>query len=280
MIFAIINMFANSAESILDKVILKTKNITYKQFLPFSMAILFIIGLFVFPFLGRVDIEFFTTKYLLLFILETFVAYFYNVFFFYSLKKEELCDVEPFVLLDRPVTVIMAALLFPSERSLWPLVLTLIAAFALILSRLKRKHFKIGFKKTTLALVGFIFLLSLEAQLAKVLLEVMSPVGFYLFRTGLLTVIFWIVFRPKISKLPSFEKRNILATGLITYIEYIARFYAIIYLGIVQSTLILLLSPLLTLTFSKVYLKEHFTFRKAMADFIILGCVVATLLMR
>jgi len=280
MLFAIIGTLASSVMSVFDKIILDYKRLTYKQLLPVSLTTTFVICLFAFPFLGQISPKFFALKYEIIFALEICTAFFLNIFFFYSMKREELCDIEPFVLMDGPLTVILAALLFPSERNLIPLVLTLIAAFALVLSRVKKHHFRLVFKKTTLALMAYVILSSFESQFAKVLLEVLSPVALYAIRTGFLATLFWVFLKPRLARLPMTQKRNLAIDGAISFIVFISRFYAIMYIGIVQSTLIFLLAPVLTLGFSKFYLKENLTFRKISADIIIIACVAVTLLTR
>jgi drug/metabolite transporter (DMT)-like permease len=274
MIFAFIGALASSIMSVFDKVILRRRNLSFRQLLPFSLTTSFILCLFAFPFLGNVDSSFFSPKYLLLFGAMVISSYILNILFVYSMKKEQLCDVEPFVLMDGPLTVIIAAMIFPSERSLLPLVLTLLAASALIISRFNKRHFKFIFKKTTLALLLYVLLVSFQAQFAKVLLEVMTPVALYTFRNGVLAALYWVTLRPKVSSITFVVKRNLVIDGVITFVALICHFYAILYLGIVETTLIFLLAPVLTLGFSKYYLKENFTLKKAIADTIILGCIV------
>lgn len=277
MIFAFLTAIMNSLENILDRLILRSKKVSFRHYLAISLTVIFLLCALAWPFAGRLDTAFFTSQYLWLFAGVIFVAFFYNIFFFYAISKEELCDVEPFVLLDRPLTVIMAALFFPSERSFWPLVLTLVAASALVLSRIDFKNLKVKVKKTTWMLAAFVILISLESQMIKVLLTVASPVSLYCLRTGVLALLFWVILRPNMKKVTKTETRNISLNGAITFVEFTARFYAIAYLGIVKSTLVLLLSPVITLTFSRFFMKEHFTAKKVIADIIIIVCVAATL---
>lgn len=275
MFTAIFAAFANSAEVIYDKLVLREKGLSFKHLLTVSMTAIFVVSLLFFPFLGKINNEFFSVKYIMLFIGILFVAFFYNIFYFKALEKIDLCDVEPFELLSRPVTVIMAALVFPSERSFFPLVFTIIASLALVFSRVEKRHFKV--RKTTWLLIGFVALISIEAQLVKVVLEVLSPVALYSIRVGILSIIFWLLLKPRINKGNRKEVISILPLGIITFAEYIARFYSIIYFGIVQTSLFLLLSPVITLLFSKLLLKENLTLKKAIADMIIIICVAATL---
>jgi drug/metabolite transporter (DMT)-like permease len=133
-------------------------------------------------------------------------------------------------------------------------------------------------KRETLALVGFIFLISIENLLVKIILPVISPVTLYGLRVAILSILFFLFLRPKVKGVRRNQYLEMFIIGSFTAIEYIFHYYAIGYIGIVQTALISLLGPVLILFFSKFFLKEKLTLKKALADAIIILCVAAVYL--
>lgn len=273
MITAFIAAFGNAAEVLSTKIAFRERNISYRNFLAVSMSFIFLFTGFIFIFLGYVNPAFFEQKYILAFAGVILFAFLYNNLYFFALYKEKVCNVEPIIMLEPLVTVSLAAMIFPSERNYPALILTLVASLVLVISRIERHHLK--FNIYLLAMLGNVFLMGGEAQLVKILLEVVSPVALYFFRTGILAVFFLLFLKPKLTCLTKGQVFQVAIIGLVTAIEYIARFYAISQIGIVQSSLIFLLGPVIILLSSRLLLKEKITVQKVIADIIIIMCVAA-----
>jgi drug/metabolite transporter (DMT)-like permease len=155
-------------------------------------------------------------------------------------------------------------------------LITVIAASALALSRIEKKHLKPN--KYTLAMLGFVFFVSAEALLAKAILEVFSPVAYYTFRVGIASLLLAVFLRPNLKTLGKKRIKSTALMSLFITVEYIAFFIAIDQIGIVKTSLIFLLGPVLTLLASKFHLKEKITPKAALADSVIVVCIIISIL--
>lgn len=275
MIQAVISAIANAFEVVTSKIIISDDNVGFRAFTSLSMVFVFMFTLVPFFFIGQFDTSKLNGFYGILLATLCLVAFGYNLLYFYSLSAEEVCDVEPFALLHYPVAILFAAAIFPSERN-WPvLAFALVACTVLILSRIEKKHLVLN--RYFFAMMGFVVLIAIESSLVKELLNVFSPAALYSLRTGVVAVFLMIFLSPNLSKLRKAQVLKVSANSILTVINYVFAYYAISKIGVVKSSLIFLLGPILVLLFSKLWLKENLTFKKVLADLVIIMCVAGML---
>lgn len=277
MIFAILSALGNASNVLGSKLIFREKEVNFRNYLSITMIFIFLLANILF-FIFQPGFPVFTPKIILLFSAMVVLAFGFNSLYFYSLSKADVCDVEQ-IDMTRPLfTVLLAAAIFPSERNGIAIILTVIAASALIFSRLEKHHLKPS--KTTLAMFGYVFLVAIETQIVKVLLEVFNPISFYLLRVGLLSILFYFFLKPNVKELKKKEIGQFFLMSFVIAIEFLSRFFAIQTIGIVKTSLLFLLAPVIVLIFSKIFLKEKLTLKKIIADAIIVSCVAALFILK
>ncbi|PIZ00536.1 hypothetical protein COY62_02095 [bacterium (Candidatus Howlettbacteria) CG_4_10_14_0_8_um_filter_40_9] len=271
---ALLSSFSNETEVILDKTIMSKDKVKFISFMSLCMFFVFLITTSLFPIFGQVDMRAFTPKYLLSFGAVILIAFLYNYLYYYSLSHEDVTEVEPLAMTHSIIAVVLATLIYPSERDYLVFMLAIIAATALFISRIEKKH--ISFDKYALAMLGFATLFAVETLFLKGLLAVYSPVALYCFRTGMLVLLFFIFFRPKIRDLRVRKIKSIFLDAMSVSLQYVTLYFAYSRIGIVRTSLIVTLGPFLIFVFSFIFLKEKIVVKKLLADAVILACVVAS----
>ncbi|MBW6431925.1 EamA family transporter [Patescibacteria group bacterium] len=276
MLSALIAAILNPLEVIGTKEIFGKQKVNYRSFLILNMFFILLFSSVAYIFWGHIDFPNLTYTVALLMFLAVAASFFFNLLFYYALAGDKVSSVQPIGMMVPLVSVTMAAIIYPDERN-WPIFLiTIIAASALAFSRIEKRHLKPN--KYTLAMMGFVFFVSAEALLAKSVLEVFSPVAYYTFRVGIASVLLALFIRPNLK---GFGKKRTKSTALVSLfitVEYIAFFIAIDQIGIVKTSLIFLLGPVLTLLASRFHLKEKITMKAAFSDTIIVFCILASIL--
>ena len=278
MFTAFISAISNSVAMIFSKVIVSEKNMSGTVFLKVQMLFLTIFMVVPAIIWGSLQSNFFTPKYIVLFIVLITIGVILNILFFTALSKKKLCEVEPIMLLSTPMTIVLAMIIFPGERSLVLLVISAIAITALLVSRFEKKH--LDFDKYSWMIIGFDILCAVEATIIKDLLVVMNATSLYFFRVAFIAIILFLVFRKvKINKVNKKELVQTFVNSGFISIEHVAKFFAIGMIGIVNSSLIILLGPILVLVFSKIFLKEKISLRRGIGDSIVVMCIGAIILL-
>lgn len=276
MLNAFVAAFSNAVEIILDRTIMTKEKVTFIAMMSLNMFFVFVFTSALFPFLGTVDLVAFTPKYLIPFGAMIAIAYAYNYLYYYSLKHEKIVEVEPLAMTHGLLSVLLAALIFPSERHVIVFPLAIVAALALIFSRIEKHH--IRFDRYAFSMLGFAFLFAVETLFLKQLLLVYSPLALYAIRTGILSLLFFIFLRPKLKRLNRFNVFSIFGTAFVVSVQYVALYFAISKIGLVRTSLISMVGPFLVFVFSMIFLKERMVAKQIVADIIILACVAASAL--
>ena len=273
---ALLSSFSNATEVILDKTIMSREKVKFISFMSLCMFFVFLLTSSLFPVFGKVDIKAFEAPYLLAFGAVIVVASLYNYLYYYSLSHENVTEVEPLAMVHGLIAVILATIIYPNERNTFVFVLALIASSALIFSRIEKRHIK--FDKHALAMLGFAALFAVESLFLKELLLVYSPVALYSFRTGVLALLFFVFLKPKIKGLEIKKVGSILLDAFSVSAQYVTLYFAYSKIGLVRTSLIVMLGPVLIFIFSFIFLKEKMVPKKLVADAIILACVAVSVL--
>ncbi len=276
MIAAILAVLANTAETISDKYIMSREKVGFASFLSIQMFFIALFTLSIYYFYGSVDFSAFNLNYIIMFMAVIGIAYIYNYLYFFGLSHEKVSDVEPIVMFGPLIGIIFASIYYVDERSTLVLVLAIVAAFALVLSHVEKKHLVIN--NYTAALMGFVVLYAIEALFVKKLLEVFSPVALYGFRTAVLAIIMIAFLRPAFKKIKKKSLFHIAIVGLVVSVQYIALYYAIDNLGLVMTALVFLSAPILIIVSSSIFLKEKISIKKNIASVVILLCIAVAII--
>lgn len=271
MITALLAAFGNAAEVVQSKIILQKYRMPANTLLSLGSVLIFFVMSFLFVFWGDINFGNIRPVHFYLFGAVILVSFFYNFLYYFALKKGDLCDVEPLAMLHPLIAMIIALIFYPEERNFWVVGLALTAAVVLVISRIEKHYFKM--KKATAAMLGFVVLISIESNLVKTLLEVFSPVALYTIRIGILATLFLLFVKPNLKKVTPVSFWQTLLVAVVVAVEYWSYYYAIHAIGVVKTSLVMLLAPVLILISSKILFKERFTLKKAIASFVILICI-------
>ena len=274
----LLGALALGAGNILEKIVLKRKKINIRLFHTATfLAIVLTMLPFVF-FFWRINTQAFEISNILIFLLVIIFSLIANMFVFYSMKWEKLTNLEPAKILE-PLFIIFLAIIFSFfidsglyEKNLNVIIPALIAGAALVFSHVKEHHLHFN-KYFIAAILGSLFF-ALELVTSRLILDFYSPITFYFIRCSSIFLISWIAFRPNFGKLSKKVRFEILATGIIWVIYRLIVYYGYLNIGIIFTTLMIMLGPIFIYAFAYIFLKEKLNWRNITAAIIIVGSVL------
>jgi len=264
--------------TIITKVVLREKKVNIKLFqtAAFFAAVLVMIPLLYF--FWTFQPQALESKNLGIFFLIILFSMIANLAMFYSMKREKVSELEPAFVLE-PLFTILLAILFSFlvsvelyERNLKVIIPALIAGGVLILTHIKKDHIK--FNKYFLVAVVGSFFFALELVLSRLILDFYSPMTFYFLRCSSLFILSFIIFKPKFEKLNSKIRWEILAIGALWVAFRVIVYYGYLQLGVIFTTLVLMIGPIFVFLFAWKFLKEKLGWKNILATIVIVGCVL------
>lgn len=263
----------------LDKVVLSYRKIPVKDFIP---VVFFFLCLFTIPalfFKGSIDWhELLTLKYIILYLSMIIIAVLWNVLYYHGVRSEKVQEFELILMLNPLIVILLATFFFPVERNLQILIASFAASFALIFAHLRREH--LVFSKAALWLIVCVILMSAETIMHRSLLNFISPASLYFSRTLFLLIFFALFYRPNVSGLNKVSIGLIALNGFLGAAQFVARFYGYRDAGVIITTLILTLAPILVYLVAYLYFKEKIDKKKIIAGAIILLSIIWAILAR
>jgi drug/metabolite transporter (DMT)-like permease len=255
-----------------EKKLLKKKSLNYKNYAVYEFLGIIIAMLTFIFFVWRIDSAAFSTKNILILIGIIISSVFANLLIFYSLKREDITEFEPVWLMQPIFTIILAFLIYSSERKWTIFILALIASFSLVASHIRKHH--LVFNKYLIAalLGGFCF--AIELVLSKEILPFYSPFTLYFLRCFFVLIIIFLIYRPTGKEINKKLGISFLILGFIWTAYRTIIYYGYETYGIVFTTMILILSPVFLFIFAVIFLKEKPKKRNIISSAIILVCVI------
>ncbi|MEI6040546.1 MAG: EamA family transporter, partial [Candidatus Berkelbacteria bacterium] len=271
-------IFGGSAD-VFNKILLGKMKMGTKNYLPIIFVMLAFISLFLIPLNFYFSVEALSWKLILILILMIVSAGAWNVLLAKSLETEPLHEYEVIILMSPLVTVILAAIFLPIERNLVTFIAGIVSSIALVLSRFRKHHFVVSktAKQTMLAVV----LIGVEAVCLKILLNYYSPTLLYFIRVTILAIVYLVYYKPDFSLLKKFDLTKIMIlTALMGTGVMVLKYYAFQKIGLVLTTIILLIAPIITYLASYFYFKEKKNFgRDAICAIVISICIITSLIL-
>ena len=275
--FAFIAALAQAGGIIVDKIILTRRRMEIHVFIPVLFLFLFLITGILMPHLGKISLEIFKPYYLVIFLLMIAVAIIWNIFYYQGVQKEKVHEFELIIMFQPLLTILLAAVLIEKNTNIHLLIAAIIASLSLIFSHLRKNHFELSSGSRGLILA--VIFMSIEIILQKIILEVFSPVALYFVRTGIIFLIFLFLYQPRLRQVSNAHLFLLLATSALGVIQMITKFYGFQSYGVIYTSLILILSPVLVYITSTILLHERLKLRTVLSALAIIGCIVyATLL--
>ena len=273
MLEAVIASLGYAGGVVVDKIVLSRFRVPVLRFIPLLFVWLAVITAIFIPVWGKIDlVEFVSLKFIFLFLGMILVAVIWNIFYYRGIQREEVHEFELIMMLSPLTTIVFAEIFLPSERS-WPVFLAaLIGSLTLIITRFRHHHLKIS--TTTWQTILAMVLMSGESILIKNLLVVMSPVTLYFIRTTVIAIIFLIMYRPKMFEMQRTAYALTILSAIFGVVQMVLKFYGFANLGVVETTLILVLGPFIVYFFSSYYFREKLFKRDIFAAAVVVGCIL------
>lgn len=275
--FPFISAISQVGGIIIDKIILTRRQVALHIYIPALFLFLFLWTAILFPFLGDISSKIFEPYYLIIFVLMLVSAVIWNIFYYRGVQAEKVHEFELIVMFQPLLTILLATIFLKGEQNLHLEIAAFVAAIFLIIAHIKKRHFE--FSPNSAGLFLAVVLMSIELIFIKILLDVLSPVALYSLRTGIIFIFFILYYRPHLGKVANQNLLLILATGLLGTIQMVAKFYGFEQFGVVYTSLILILSPILVYIVSTIFLHERLKLRTVVSAIVILGCILYATLM-
>lgn len=273
MLEAIVSSIGYAGGIVVDKIILTKKKVPVMRFIPLLFIWLAVITAIFLPMWGWINwSDFLTTKYIVLFVLMIVVACIWNVYFYKGIQKESIHEFELIMMLGPLVTIIFAEIFLPSERDISIFIAGIVASVALIATRFRHHHLKVG--KTAWLTIFAMVLASLESIIIKEVLDVMSPVTLYFIRTTVIAVVFLALYRPKLMKMTKEVYGMTIIAAIFGVVTMVMKFYGFVSLGVTGTTLILILGPFLVYFASVFFFKEKLYKRDIVAAVVVVSMIL------
>ncbi len=279
--FPIIGAIAGASGAILERVVLRKKKIDIKLYQTSAFLAIVLVMIPFLYFFWKLDSAALELKNVLIFSLIVIFSIVANLLVFYSLKGEKLGRLEPARVLE-PLFVVLLAILFSFfaedlfDRNFNIIIPALIAGAALIFSHVKKHH--LTFNKYFIAAVLGSFFFAVELVISRLILDFYSPVSFYFIRSFSIFLISFIIFRPDFKKLDTKVRWMIFATGAIWAFYRVIIYYGYLRIGVIFTSLLIMLVPIFIYIFARIFLKEKLSWRNIVASLVIAASVLYAIL--
>jgi drug/metabolite transporter (DMT)-like permease len=279
----IVGSVLEGAGTILEKKIIIKHKINYKNLTVYGFLALVLVMIPLMFFFWEIKPEAYSIKNLLIFMLVILFSTLANLLIFYSLKRENVTELEPIRLMQPLFTVLLAFILsfffisYSTERRYSILILALIASIALIASHIRKHHLVLN-KYLLAALLGSFFF-AVELVISKSILSYYSSLTFYFLRCLSIFLITAFIFHPSINSIKNKTKLLILLSGAIWVAYRWILYYGYLALGIVFTTTLFILGPVFIFLFARIFLKEKIKLRHVIASIIIIICVIVAIIL-
>jgi drug/metabolite transporter (DMT)-like permease len=276
----ILGAFALAGGTIIQRFMLRRKDVSVKQYSVMEFLAIILVALPFIYFFWRVDSPALQTKNIIIFASVIIFSIIANILVYYSVKGEKVSNLEPAKVLEPLFVILLAILLsfFLPQFDNNPKVIipAIISVAALLFSHIKRDH--LNFNKYFIAAIFGSFFFGLELVISKLILDYYNPLTFYFIRGFFILLFFAIFFHPNLKNQKRKTKLTILGLGVIWVIYRIAVYWGYTKLGIISTTMIFMLGPVLVYLFAHIFLKEKLNWKNILASIIIVASVIYTLL--
>jgi len=273
----VLGAVALAGATILEKIVLIKRKINIRLYQTAAFLAVVISMLPLLYFFWKLDATAWQLKNIMIFLLVVLFSMIANLLFFYSLKWEKVGNLEPARVLE-PLFIILLAVVFSFfaeglyERNVRVVVPALIAGSVLVFSHIERHHLE--FNKYFIATILGSFFFALELVISRLILDFYSPVTFYFLRSSSVFLLSLIIFKPKFKKLNTKVRWIIFATGAIWMVYRVIVYSGYLSVGVVFTTLLLMLGPIFIYIFAFFFLKEKIRWKNFAAAIVIVGAII------
>ena len=270
-LFPIIAAVLQAGSSTLDKVVLSVRRIDYKTYTGVSFPLIFVFTLVIFLiFRPPLHIGLFAGSVGLLILLSIVLSTINNLLFYRALDEDTLGEMQIIRLVRNIPIILFAGIIFTDERNLFVILPAMIASVVVIWSHWEHHHFELA-KKTKLFVIWSLIYAPIGAAIIKSILVLWNPISLELIRSGAIALFLVPLFFGSIIKNISPKAFLLLiGTNILTAIAWILFYFSYQHSGIIYTTLVFSLQPLLVYLASLILLKEKLQPKKALAFVVVL----------
>jgi len=276
MLPAVIAAILSSSNEVMYRFMLKQKRISSLKFNTIAFFGIAIILLPIIPFFFEIKQEFFEFQYMFPLIGMVLAAILSNILFYEGLKHTKIENAEPLKMSAWIFTIILAFVIFSSERNVFNIILALIASVSILSIRIKKHHFKLD--KFSIGIIVSAFIWSIHIIFLKKLLFVYNPVMLAFLRAGLAALI--LVPFIKITKKDFRNKKwRFYSIGSIfEVIAWIAVLFSYQTIGLVLTSMFMMLIPMLSEWMANIFLNEKLHWKNFAATAVVSACIGISLI--
>lgn len=269
-LFPILAAILQAGSLTLDKIVLSIRRVNSKTYIGVSFPLIFLITLVIFiAFHPPLSFKLFAGNMWWLLLISIGITILNNLIFYRALDNDRLGEIETLSLLRNIPIIIFSSVIFVDERNFTVIILAFIASVAIIWSHWERHHFKIA-KYTMYFLVWSLLTATIGASISKILLTNWNPISLELVRSGITALILGSLYYKYTKKISFKTFLLLLITNILTSVAWLLFYFSYQLLGVVYTTLIFSIQPLLVYIASVFFLKESVQWKKVIAFVIVL----------
>lgn len=250
------------------------KSVTFKTYngigLPLSFLILLVIFLILRPPLLP---SILTRDIAWLIAISIIIAIVNNILFYRALDDDRLSEIQTIELLQNLPIIFLSSAVFIDERKPFVIIPALASSLILIWSYLENNRFTMA-KSTVPYFVWSLTGIPAGALIAKTLLAVWNPISFELARWSVTAVVLMLLFYKEALKVSRGAFYYLVLTNILSTIAWVLFYFSYQRSGIVYTTLIFLVQPILVYLASFLILKEKLHWKKGIAIFAVAASII------
>jgi drug/metabolite transporter (DMT)-like permease len=217
--------------------------------------------------------EMFVWQNILLLVALILCAMVYNVCNFKGMKYSQVDNAEPLILMAWVFSIFFAFVIYPQERNIFDFMLAFVAVASLFFTT----QFTQLDKGSVYLLIGSFFV-GVHSLFVKELVPVYGPYVLYFVRALCIWILVYALFRAPRSLLRRDVVGYSVLFAVIVIIQNLLLYSSYVRIGIVQTSLILTLAPVVALAGGFLLLKEKLHLSKVISALIISGCILISIL--
>ncbi len=257
----------------IDKVILSFRKVDFKVYLGISFVLIFLInGIIFLLFQPPFSLALFANYNWLLILISIGLIILTNFIFYWVLNHEHLGEMQTLSLLAGIPVILISSFFFTSERQPTIVIPALIALLAVVWSHWEHHHFQIA-RRSALFLLWSFSVAPVGVILSKTLLATWNPISLELVRSGVIACLLTPFLYRGYRGAEGSAGGLLLITNILTSVASLLIYFGYQRLGIVYTTLLFSIQPLLVYFASVWFLREHWQWKKGIAFFIVVGSI-------
>ena len=277
----ILGAFLDATATVLYKKLANKHRVNYKDFMVYGFGAIILVSLPMLFFFWRIDPLAGRNLNMAILFSVIVISIFANFFSFYAFKHKDLSKIQSIRLTLPLFTILFAFILsfffsaYSDERNYYVLLFAFIASIALFISNIRKEHFY--FDKYSWSMLFGSMLFAVELVISKPILEFYHPITFYFIRSLFIFIIAFSLFRDDLSHLKYSSKGLFLITAFLWVSYRGILYYAYGIFGVVFTTTVFILSPVLIYIASWLFLKEKVSKKQVISSIVIVGCVLGAI---